>query len=500
MHCGAGVDARQQHHGRGAAALHAENRRRLTCIAAQVSTHVSNTMGVALLRCMRRTAAGAALDLSSAYVLGVKSLLTQPISMLAMLASLHMWLAAAVLDINVMIVCCYIYHFTAFQSTCSLRVLSLVIAGHFATLSEDDLEAYVTFCKFIAPCLLDDCPPASGRGPRPVLRGVLEQPSKAVLEKWTNWHVPATEQEIRQSFAARTQGPLAQVRSTYCQPRLSFTNSEYIKGLGRPADGSHNHTADKNICGTAQRSLATMFALQQREEMQRLRASAGVSMLEHEDTCKFWAGVRSGTALPAPNTNTNDVFKLRFPFVAHTGVWWDEAMQTAGACDGVLKHFLLQSGLPPNTSEHELFSRILAPYLESSGIQKQVYGGPGSAGTHCNAWTTPVLDSRLDMFQFTSNPAISMQGKLLGTEVNLCMRLVHYVVMQGLGVTKDWNASVHDNASFVSSVHLRNMSHVALGCLGLLMHTSVDKALVPVNRCGARAARAARACARARTS
>ena len=75
-----------------------------------------------------------------------------------------------------------------------------------------------------------------------------------------------------------------------------------------------------------------------------------------------------------------------------------------------------------------------------------------------------------------------LQGKLQGTEINLCMRLVHYVVMQGLGVTRDWNASAHENASFVSSVHLRNMSHVSLGCLSLLLHTCIDKALVPVNR------------------
>lgn len=99
---------------------------------------------------MRRTVAGAALDLSSAYVLGVKSLLTQPISILAMIASLHMWLAAAVLDINVMIVCCYVYHFTAFQNTCPLRVLSLVISGHFSTLGEDDLEAYVRYRPTLA--------------------------------------------------------------------------------------------------------------------------------------------------------------------------------------------------------------------------------------------------------------------------------------------------------------------------------------------------------------
>jgi hypothetical protein len=44
-------------------------------------------------------------------------------------------------------------------------------------------------------------------------------------------------------------------------------------------------------------------------------------------------------------------------------------------------------------------------------------------------------------------------------------------------------SGAHENASFVSCVHLRNMSHVSLGCLSLLLHTCVDKALVPVNRC-----------------
>ena len=41
-----------------------------------------------------------------------------------------MWLAATVLDINVMIVCCYVYHFTSFQNTCSLRVLSGPVASN----------------------------------------------------------------------------------------------------------------------------------------------------------------------------------------------------------------------------------------------------------------------------------------------------------------------------------------------------------------------------------
>jgi hypothetical protein len=67
----------------------------------QVATHVSNTMGNSLRFAMRRTLAGTAFDLLLPYFLVVKALITQPIGFLATITSLHLWLAAAVLDINV---------------------------------------------------------------------------------------------------------------------------------------------------------------------------------------------------------------------------------------------------------------------------------------------------------------------------------------------------------------------------------------------------------------
>lgn len=452
-----------------------------------VATHVSNVMGVALLGAMRRMCAGAPFDLALPYFLGIRALLTQPIGFLATLASLHLWLSAAVLDINVMIVTCYVFHFSGFQHTCTLRVLSLVLAGHADSLSEDDLDAYLRLCDFLAPCVLEHDPglaaglrPPPG-GPRPVLQGVLDPPSKEVLEKWAYWNVPAAEQDIRQHHVSRTHGARAELRSTYCQPNLGFVHSEYIKGFGSPPSGGYHTQPDKNICGSPQRTLATMFALQQKEEAHRRRVTQSVPMLEHENTPRFWAGVRAGTALPTPNMNTNDVFKLRFPFVAHTGVWWDEAMGTAGSCDGVLKQFVLQSALSPAVTQHEFFTRLLAPYLRRRGMHARVYGGPDALGAQRDAWATPVIDSRQNMFEFCCNPSVSVQGKTQGIEVNICMRLVHFVVLQGLGVTRDWSPAAHDNASFVSCVHLRNMSHVSLGCLSLLLHTCIDKALVPVN-------------------
>jgi hypothetical protein len=174
------------------------------------------------------------------------------------------------------------------------------------------------------------------------------------------------------------------------------------------------------------------------------------------------------------------VFKIRFEFVPYTGIWWDETMENAGTCEGVLKLFLLQSKLSPQITHYEFFDRLMRPYLMHTNNSDRVYGGPSSPSIHKDAWSSCVLD-KLKMFEFCSKPGEDMQGAMAGIDVNICMRLTHYVLLQGLGITHDWNQKMHENSSFVSCVHLRNMSSLALGCISLLLHTCVDKAMIPAN-------------------
>ncbi len=88
-----------------------------------------------------------------------------------------------------------------------------------------------------------------------------------------------------------------------------------------------------------------------------------------------------------------------------------------------------------------------------------MYGGPPAPGVHKNAWSTPVLNS-MRPFQFACAPYIDAQHLPKGVNVNICMSLVHYVIVQGLSITRDWNSDAHDNSQFVSCVHLRNTSHM----------------------------------------
>ncbi len=120
-------------------------------------------------------------------------------------------------------------------------------------------------------------------------------------------------------------------------------------------------------------------------------------------------------------------------------------------------------------------------YLEFKQIQAEVYGGPAMReGVHRNAWNMPVLD-KLNVFEFASAPGMHQQGAIEGIDVSLCMRLTHYVLFQGLVMTQDWSTTNHENSSFVSCVHLRNMSSISLGCLSLLLHTCCDKTIIPAN-------------------
>ena len=78
----------------------------------QISMHVMLTMSSAMLTGLSRTRDGWPLDLHLSFVSGIRSLLTNTISFTAIVASLHLWLASAVLDYNFMILSCYMYHFT----------------------------------------------------------------------------------------------------------------------------------------------------------------------------------------------------------------------------------------------------------------------------------------------------------------------------------------------------------------------------------------------------
>jgi hypothetical protein len=222
-----------------------------------------------------------------------------------------------------------------------------------------------------------------------------------------------------------------------------------------------------------------MFAREQRPcaHLQRCKTHA---LAAHENTAEFWNNVQTGTALPKASTSTNDVFKIKFEFVPYTGIWWEETMQNTGICDGILKLFLLQSQLSPNITHYEFFTLLMKPYLEYKQSSEKVYGGPNMLGKHQNAWNTPVLD-KLNVFAFASAPSIDQQGEISGIDISLCMRLTHYVLFQGLGLTQDWNTAAHENSSFVSCVHLRNMSNLSLGCISLLLHTCCDKTIIPAN-------------------
>jgi hypothetical protein len=464
----------------------------------QISMHVFLTMSTALLDTVALTYDGWPLDLHLGFVLGVRALMTNFISFMAMAASLQLWLCSAVLDYNFMILSCYVYHFCAFQHSCSLRILSLVLLGH--ELSDDDMQAYLRFCEHLAPCVLEGAQLRQHRSmsPRNVKSGTLQLPGHSTLSEWFSFgtHTDKSMQSLLATMSARTGGEQER-KSVYCQPRMGFVHSSGIKGFGKSKDYNTMTAGDPNICGTPRRVLGTAMGYAQRpyEHQKRVERGACIDgrttetkngvekkkkMEAWEHTVEFWKNVRKGTLLPECSTSTNDIFKVRFDFTPHTGIWWDNTMQNAGLCDGIVKHFLLQSDLDLGISHHDFFTALLKPYLAHRGVEDRVYGGPKAPGVHKDAWNLPVLCD-LNVFEYTSNPHQDAQNQVEGVYVNICMRLVHYVLLQGLGMTADWDQTAHDDSCFVSCTHLRNLSHMTLGLLSLMLHTCCEKAMIPCN-------------------
>ena len=378
-------------------------------------------MSSVMLMGLSRTRDGWPIDLHLSFTSGIRCLMTNTISfMAAIVASLHLWLASAVLDYNFMILSCYVYHFTSFQHSCPLRVLSLVMRG--LDVEDEELEQYMPFCEHLAPCVLEESVLAERTdfGQRNVANGLLQTPSHSTLADWYSWHMPAVHSDICKAHAARTQGPAQERMSVYCQPRLSFVQKEPIKGFGRPREG-HATAPDSNVCGTASRVLASSIGAAQKlaEHQKRAdrgacidgrmdgRGAASAKLQVWEITAEFWKKVRKGTLLPEASTATNDVNKIKFEYVPYTGVWWDTTMGNTEHCDGLMQSFLLQSDLDTDISVHDFFERLFTPYLRDAR-HKRVYGGPPAPGVHKNAWSTPVLNA-LRPFQFACAPYINAQ-------------------------------------------------------------------------------------------
>ena len=440
----------------------------------QNSMHVMLTMGNALLAGLARADDGWPLDLHQCYLLGIRCLMTNTISFMAMLASLHLWLASAVLDYNFMIICCFVYHFTAFQHTCPLRILSLVCRGHYALLTPEEQTMYLNICSYLAPVVLEDVSDDDSFIRRVNCKD-LEPKSVEALSEFLSGSPCA--------IAASSSSTGTQRSSVYIQPRLDFCTKGQIKGFARARDGQHQQP-DDNFFKDDQRVIATIMGLAQRpaENTRRFKDGAWIgerfctTLQPWEDTEDFWKKVRKGTLLPEQSTATNDMHKIQFEFVPHTGLWWDTAIKSAGACSGLVQSFILQSGMDVDITHEQFFYKLFNPFLNN--LPPQNANLQGFRVRHAPAWKLKVRDIG-SVFRLTFKAHRAQAHGVVSA--NIAMSLVHYVILQGIGMTADWSKTAHENANFVSCVHLRNVSHMSLGILSLLLHTAFEKAMIPAN-------------------
>jgi hypothetical protein len=99
-----------------------------------------------------------------------------------------------------------------------------------------------------------------------------------------------------------------------------------------------------------------------------------------ENTVEFWKNVRKGTLLPECSTSTNDIFKVKFDFNPPTGIWWDNTIQNAGLCDGIVKGSS-RLGIEPKTPGWLVQDPTTSPSGDLIPTSRGSGAHPGGAGT-----------------------------------------------------------------------------------------------------------------------
>ena len=210
----------------------------------RISMHVLLMMSSEMLMGLSRTHDCWPIDLHLSFTLGIHCLMTNTISFMDIVVLMHLWLANAVLDYNFMILSCCVYHFTIFQHSCPLRVLSLVLRE--LDVEDEEFDQYLRFCEHLEPCVLEASVVADRTdfGPRNVPNCLLQTPLHSTLANWYSWHMPDVHINISKAFAEPMQGPLQEP----CLPTASIgcclcTRSP-SKALAGPQKGTHKHQTE----------------------------------------------------------------------------------------------------------------------------------------------------------------------------------------------------------------------------------------------------------------
>ena len=266
--------------------------------------------------------------------------------------------------------------------------------------------------------------------------------------------------------------------STFMRPTLEMVSFKLPESIRTFLDAKKNLAGaakippDPFVCGSVQDMVAELYAKQQTEEAEAGRPAKQNQQQAHHQTAAWWnSAAVPGTRLPGKSrVVTSDKYNIQYEPCFETGHYFTQTIKNLGAAEGVMRHVVMYFGLHEDATREELLLAVLGPYMARKGI---TWTRPFEDGT----WGKNIIGGGVPCFQFGCMPYQKNNiDAATGVETVLGMDVLWFIVAQAL-YAREWRSGVDGNHTTV--VHQRNMGGQSEALLSMLLHTQIDKAMVP---------------------
>lgn len=377
------------------------------------------------------------------------------VGVLTTLGALYVWLFQCVLDMKPMVLSCFHLYHHGFNAPCPLEVLALAAQGH--AMGAQELAQYEPFCAWLLK----------------VLRGR----QGAIVS--TAGFEPLTEKTARTMFNFKQEGACEEIMQLVQQQQSTAVKSVYVS----------------NCQGiTTKKVPAAFIDRRDRSEEDFIDeynskpddAIADLYAQEHDnrvDCREFWRAAAEGVRLPMQNDDNSDSrFEVRYDSVHRTGHFFQRTIEDMREGSGLLVSFLRMCGFGPKCTRYEVVSAILRPYLERHRVAFHLPDSP--------QWRAAILRLRGDgsfvaaeaPMRFVATPHVAMQANYSARPdgVNIDFVVDVLWLMVSTVYAKEWTPENEANGGVL--VHTKNAAHQSLAMVNMLLHTSVDFAVIPAGR------------------
>jgi len=394
-----------------------------------------------------------------------------PMSFHAQLEALYVFTTQKTLDINAMVLSCYAMHLMGLQNNCELPVIALACQG-LALTAEQELR-YDGLCEFLMETVYEE-----GATDSLIHDGYFKPYSMESLCTVLDFNDHGNTDAIKKLWEARNQDSLTSRSTCYMRPLLdtvAYALPESIQAFldaRKNLAGAGKTPPDPFVCGCVGDMVAELFAKQQTEEAEAARPFKQTPPQAHHQPASWWNGAAvPGTRLPGKSrVVTSDKYNIQYEPCYETGHYFRQTMQNLGCAEGIMRHVVMLFGLHEDATREELLLAVLGPYMARKGIT--------SAREFTDkTWKRKIIGGGIPCFEFGCMPHMkSKLDRAMGIETVLGMDVLWFIVAQGL-YAREWSSGMDGNYRTV--VHQRNMGGQSEALLSLLLHTQIDKAIVP---------------------